>query len=390
MTELHPELGRAAERCLRIGRVDAPIDMSRVTAPAVPSLDEALKRTLGKLRETSDLSALMRAHTYGGASADRGAAASWLSKQLDLQIDGARLIMTHGTLNAVQMVLLHLLGSKGTLLTEALTYPQIPAAASVIGVSVRSVEMDREGILPDELEQACRRLSGPKVLYCVPTIQNPTAAIMSVQRRKDVVDVARRHGLSIIEDDAQGLIPTDVPPPLAAVAPDITWYVVGLSKVLSMGLRIALLVGPSSAAVEALTRRFRPLPTWFPAPLSAAIATEWLTDGTASCILEEVRAEARERQLIAREVLHRIEYFAHPHALHLWLEARGEASVEQLLTAAANDGLTLRSGKDFLMDPKKQTPGIRVSLADPAHPSLRRGLAILARTLKANRRPAAD
>jgi DNA-binding transcriptional MocR family regulator len=222
-------------------------------------------------------------------------------------------------------------------------------------------------------------------LYCVPTLQNPTAAIMSLRRRQDIVDVARRHSLSIIEDDAQGLIPTDVPPHLATIAPDITWYVVGLSKIISMGLRIAILVGPSSGAIEGLMCKFRPLSTWYPTPLSIAIAREWLTDGTATRLLEEVRGEALTRQSIARNVLHGMAYFAHPSALHLWMQPPDPISVEQLMMAAANDGLVLRSGKDFLVDPERQAPGIRVSLADPTHASLYEGLGILANCLKTGR-----
>ena len=371
---------------MELSRVASSIDLSRVTAPAVPSVRDALMRTLGKLRADADLSALMRAHTYGGTEADRRAAAIWFSEQLNLRIIGERLLMTHGTLNAVQMILAHLLGPNGTLLTEELTYPQIPRAAALIGISVRPVAMDGEGILPDALEQSCRKVPGSKALYCVPTLQNPTAAIMSLRRRQDIVDVARRHGLSIIEDDAQGLIPTDVPPRLATIAPDITWYVVGFSKIISMGLRIAVLVGPSSGAVESLTRKFRPLSIWYPAPLSIALAREWLTDGTATRILEEVRGEALTRQSIAREVLRGMAYFAHPSALHLWMQPPDHISVEQLMMTAANDGLVLRSGKDFLVDAERQAPGLRVSLADPTHVSLREGLGILANCLKTSRR----
>jgi DNA-binding transcriptional MocR family regulator len=75
--------------------------------------------------------------------------------------------------------------------------------------------MDAEGMLPEALEEACQ-LRRPRLLYLVPTIQNPTTATMSAQRRQALLAVAKRHDLTVIEDDPYWLLAGDAAPPLAA------------------------------------------------------------------------------------------------------------------------------------------------------------------------------
>jgi bifunctional pyridoxal-dependent enzyme with beta-cystathionase and maltose regulon repressor activities len=65
----------------------------------------------------------------------------------------------------------------------------------------------------------------------MPNLQNPTAAVMGVARREAIVEIARRHGVILVEDDVYGFLLGDqAPPPLAALAPEITYHLSSLSK----------------------------------------------------------------------------------------------------------------------------------------------------------------
>jgi DNA-binding transcriptional MocR family regulator len=75
--------------------------------------------------------------------------------------------------------------------------------------------MDENGIIPDELDSACRQ-QAPSAVYLIPTIHNPTTATMPLSRRKDVAEIVRRHEVLIFEDDAYG--PNAVP--LASLVPE--------------------------------------------------------------------------------------------------------------------------------------------------------------------------
>ena len=87
---------------------------------------------------------------------------------------------------------------------------------------------DDEGILPDALDLACREDSA-RALYCMPTLQNPTGAVMSAERRQAIATVLRKYRLPVIEDDIYRFL-TDAPPPLSAFVPELGHYLLGCSK----------------------------------------------------------------------------------------------------------------------------------------------------------------
>jgi hypothetical protein len=121
---------------------------------------------------------------------------------------------------------------------------------------------------------------------------------MPEARRREIADVARAHGLRIIEDDVHGLLATDRPAPLTTLAPELSYYLTSTSKTLAPGLRIAYVAAPP-ADVPRLAASLRAT-TWAVAPLTAAVASHWIRDGTADRILEARRQEAREQGNIAR------------------------------------------------------------------------------------------
>ena len=102
-----------------------------------------------------------------------------------------------------------------------------------------------------------------KAVYLIPTLHNPTTAVMPEARRREIADVARAHGLRIIEDDVHGLVPTDPPAPLATLAPELSYYLTSTSKTLAPGLRIAYVAAPPAdvprlaASLRATTGRSR-------------------------------------------------------------------------------------------------------------------------------------
>ena len=84
----------------------------------------------------------------------------------------------------------------------------------------------------------------PKAIYCVPTIHNPTTATLSAARRQALAELAARHGVPIVEDDAYGALPSQPLPAVTSLAEGAGYYVGTLSKCLSPGLRTAFVVAP--------------------------------------------------------------------------------------------------------------------------------------------------
>jgi DNA-binding transcriptional MocR family regulator len=296
----------------------APVDMTMNMPPPFDNavLARRMWRGFAEAEARQGLGLLLRYQDPGGVAEDRAAAASWLADRIP-GLDPARTLVAPG----VQATLVSVIGALAhpgdAVCTEQLAYPGVRAAAAHLGLRLVGLEMDREGILPSAFARACREI-GPKALCCTPTLQNPTTATMSLARRREIVALARRHRVAIVEDDAYGRLPEEAQPPLAALAPEITWHIAGLAKLASPALRIAYVAAPDAAAAAEVAGRLRAV-AGMASPISAAVATRWIRTRTAEEVLKAIRRETRARRRMAAEALG--PRFLEPaEAFHLWLE----------------------------------------------------------------------
>ena len=144
----------------------------------------------------------------------------------------------------------------------------------------------------EELEEACRR-DKVKAVFTVPSMHNPSVVTMSETRRRELVDIAERHDLIIIEDDVYGPMLSSRPPAIVTLAPERTYHISALSKALAPGLRVGYLTCPPGQAMV-MAEAVRTT-AWMPAPLPLLVASRWLEDGTANAILKAQLAELRAR-----------------------------------------------------------------------------------------------
>lgn len=296
-----------------VGLVDMTMNMP--PEPDDPALLERFRRGFAAL-DFSDPHALLRYHEFGGAPADREAGASWLSERIPGLI-GQRVLVCPGVQSAL-LALFAVLAKPGeTLCCESITYPGVKGLASQLGIRLHGLPADDDGIDPEAFAAVCV-LDPPKALYCNPTLLNPTTAVMSRERREAIVEIARRHAVPIIEDDAYGFLPSVSPAPLATLAPELTFYVTGFAKHVGAGLRTAYLVLPNSRYTARLSSALRTM-TVMASPLTVALSTQWINDGTVKAAILAIREESRARQDIARQLLRRADYVAKPEAFHLWL-----------------------------------------------------------------------
>jgi DNA-binding transcriptional MocR family regulator len=205
---------------------------------------------------------------------------------------------------------------------------------------------------------------------------------MPAERRAEIVAVARAHGLALVEDDVHGLLPESRPAPLAALAPERTYYLTSTSKTLAPGLRIAYVKAPA-AMVPRLEAALRAT-TWAVAPLTAAVASEWIRDGTADALVEARRAEARVRQAIARERLDGADYDTHPEAYYLWLRLPEPWRADSLVAEARARGVVLTPAEAFTVGRGPVPHAVRVCTgAARTRESLARGLSVVSELLRA-------
>lgn len=294
------------------------IDMSMNLPPRFddPKLEARMWAGIAGLESTGGLDLLLRYQEAGGAAVDRAAGALWLANRVP-SVAVERVLVCPGAQGAL-LAIAGLLAAPGdAICAEALTYPGFRSLAAYLKIRLVAVEIDGEGIIPEAFDSACR-IDRPKALYCTPTLHNPTTATMSPKRREAIAAVARKHGVPIIEDDAYGMLPQRPSPPLAALAPELVYYVGGLAKCLSPALRLAYLVAPDARIATRLAGAIRAI-TSMSSPLTAAIATRWIQDGTADAVVAAIRRETAARQDIARASLPPGTFAADPEGFHLWL-----------------------------------------------------------------------
>ncbi|WER48322.1 PLP-dependent aminotransferase family protein [Cupriavidus sp. WKF15] len=305
--------GRAPALPLRAG---TSAEMTMNMPPEPPALATRLRESSAALLAGTDPYTLLRYQDFGGTPADRAAVTAWL-RRLVPTAASETLLICPGIHSALVALLSQLARGGQTLCVEALAYPGIKAIAAQLGVQLQALPGDEDGMIGSAFENFCKAHK-PAALYCNPTIQNPSTRTMSQGRREILADIALRYNVPIIEDDAYGMLPRRTPDTFAALAPELTYYMTGLSKCFGAGLRTAFVHAPSARQSQRLAGTLRAT-TVMASPFTNLLATAWIKDGTADEMLAAVRQENAARQAIATRVLAGRTYAADPEGFHLWL-----------------------------------------------------------------------
>ncbi|GGY95424.1 transcriptional regulator [Pseudoduganella plicata] len=333
------------------------LSMNIPPPPDGVDFDDMLKQGLSQVLMRADNELLMTYHLGGGSDTDRRAGARWLEPMFG-RVDAEQLVVCPGAQAAIAALILALTAPGDIILAEPTSYPGLRAAATQFGRHLIAVEADRHGMVPEMLEEACRRHK-PGLVYLNPTLQNPTAITMPERRRKALAGIAQRYDLRIVEDDPYWLLAAAPPPPIATFAPEQVAYISTLSKCLTPGLRVAFVLLHNPQERERFLAALRSF-ALMAAPLTAALATQWILDGSADGLMQGVRNEARLRHRMAREIL------AGRHGgtgdgLHLWVELPAYWNSSQLARAADSEGIAVTPAEAFATG-SGSVNAIRISL----------------------------
>ncbi|RVI02045.1 PLP-dependent aminotransferase family protein [Sinorhizobium meliloti] len=346
--------------------LEKSISLMRATPPHLPELSRALQTSWKELQDPKcDLAWEFRQHRYSGTEEDRLAAVDWIGTRIEPAPSSDRLMVTNGTMNSILLLSSTIVGAGNVLLVEELTFPQVYTLAELVGVRVVGVRIDGRGIVPEDFERKCRELS-PKAIYLNCSCHSPTAYVTPMERRLEIVEVARRYGVQIFEDEAQVHYLENAPPSFASLSPESTWYMMGLSKYLSLGVRMAYVVAPTISKLQELMSRIRPLSSWHPAPLVAVVITRWMQLGIAQNLLLLGKAEVQRRQAAVVEVLGDIPGFRTSGGIHFWLQCPQGTNSEDFSAALGEAGVTVRPSKLYSGPKAPSIEGIRPGVGDPA------------------------
>jgi 2-aminoadipate transaminase len=210
-----------------------------------------LAEILGELVEAGDASAFQYAPTEG-LPGPRNFIAGRLERLEGRRPADGELLVTSGAVEALELVGKAFVDRGDVVLVEAPTYLGAVMAFQSFEARVVGVRLDDEGVRVDELEGLLAGGLRPKLLYTIPDYQNPAGVSLSPERRLALVELARRHGLLIVEDVAyRELAYGDEPPPsLWCQAPDVVVQAGTFSKTFFPGVRLGWAAGPPEVVAK--------------------------------------------------------------------------------------------------------------------------------------------
>jgi DNA-binding transcriptional MocR family regulator len=353
---------------------DGLIDLS-LNIPPLPVGDElglALRETLAALSTRRGLSGLMGYQPAEGAERHRAAGAEWVARA-GLEARPRQTIVCNGALHAMTVVFATLTRPGDAVFTESLTYPGMKNLANLLGLRLRGLPADEHGIRPEAFDEACRRDTA-RLLYTIPTIQNPLGTVMPEERRREIASIATARGVAIVEDDVHSFMLPEPPRPLSSFAPENSYFIMSTSKSIAGGLRVGYLVAPERM-IEPLAATLRTT-VWMAPPLTAEIAAEWIRDGTADRLVAQKRAEAAARQSIAARALEGFGFDAHPLSFHLWLRLPEPWRGNEFTAQLRRRGVAVTPSEAFVPGRGEAPHAVRVCLGAPRSKArLEQGLA---------------
>jgi DNA-binding transcriptional MocR family regulator len=258
------------------------------------------------------------------------------------------------------------------------------AGARVVGIPIGETGIDLE------MTESVFARTRPKLLYLVPTFQNPTGTTMSLETRVELLKIAYRHGVPIVEDDPYSLLRyegEEIPSIKSLDTHGHVLYLSTFSKTLFPGFRIGWLAGPKPVIERLVADKHRL--DLFTGSVGQAVAAEFMSRGLLEAHLGRVRKEYRARQDAMERALRRHAprlRFAPPEGGYfLWAKLPPGTTAKELLREALKKKVSFIHGDIFSPDGRARDR-IRITFASHPPETIEEGIRRLAAALRVLRK----
>lgn len=291
-----------------------------------------------------------------------------------------------GALNNACMVLLD---AGDVVLVENPTYSPAVKTFLAYHTNVSPVACDEDGMLPDSLEEHLKQ-QPVKLIYILPTFQNPTGKVMSIKRRKSIAELAKQYDVLVIEDDVYYDLRyrgEDIPI-LQSFAPKHVLYLSSVSKILAPAMRVGFAVIPEQILTKFLILKHSIDMTT--SPYTQALTVEFLQNDYVKTHVELLCKTygSKVTAMLTALKTHMPTDFSwnKPEGgLFLWVTGPQNFDAEVLLRKAIESGIAYVPGNSFFVDHNEGRNTLRLSFAHPSIEKIEQGIAILAKLCKETR-----
>jgi len=308
----------------------------------------------------------------------------------DLDCGADEVLLTNGSMNAVDIVCRAFLDPGDTVFLEG---PTFTWSLRVLGNYVSDLvqfPLDEDGVDVDALadELAARRREGrqlPTLFYTIPNFQNPTGVTLSRDRRERLLDLASEYDFVILEDDAYGELRydgDDVPPLQSLDDEGRVLHAGTFSKTIAPGVRTGWLVG-DEGIVDRLDARHTGGPSTFTKGVLAAYCHEGHLEETLPWLRDSYR-ERRDHMLscLERSMPEGTGWTEPAGGFFLWVELPGGVDAGDMLPDAVEEGVAYLPGRMFFATEDEGEYSLRLSFSRDSLEEIERGIEALGRTTR--------
>lgn len=349
--------------------------------PDIPSLPgEQLLRAAKAVLDREQKEALEYGGTFGPLPL-RDAIAERSSRIEGIPLTRDNVIVASGSAHAIGMVCETLLDPGDTVLVESPNFPGSMRTIRSFGAEQIAVPMDEKGMCCDLLEEELQKLADQgkraKFIYCIPTHQNPAGCTLQLDRREQLVELARKYNTFVLEDDAYGELWFEKEPPPSIFAlsnGDYGIKVSSFSKIIATGLRMGWIMGPPALVSRIAALRY----DMGSSPFLGRVIAEMMRNGDLDRHIANLRRTYAKKLERVEDALARYtsEYATYTRPLggfFLWLQLRPGMSSRDVQVAANERGVIVGQGPQFFAD-GRATNHVRLAFSYVAMEEIEEGI----------------
>lgn len=334
------------------------LSMNNPPHPTILDLHDEIVKGLSQIHSNDSSFEHLNYQETAGNPSDREAGARWLKARIP-DVSSEKLLISSGAHSALFSILSYLKQMHHVIAAPALTYPGLRSIADHLGFDILAIAMDEEGIIPEYFEQCCQTKK-PDVLYLIPNIDNPTTATLPTARRQQLVAIAEKYDVIIIEDDPYAPFQDNLLPSFYSLAPERTWHIATLSKCVTPALRVAYVVAPDLDQALSLAEKMRVSNLMAP-PLMTELASHWIRNGMLQKITHAIKLENTSRHAVASAIFSQKNLTSSVVGPHIWLALPANWRALEFAEHAYRSGISIVPSSAFVTG-SNASQAVRISL----------------------------
>lgn len=331
-----------------------------------------------------------RSEMIFGYAGLRDSIAAWVNKRDKLALDRKNIMLMNGSAAGLSMIANALVGPGDGAIVESTTFPYMATFLETTGATVLRAAVDSEGMVVADAERRLQEMKErgltPKLIYTIPTFHVPTGVLMPLARRQQLLELARRWNVYVVEDNCYNELWYDQPTPPTLLSLEPGGRVIqsdSFSKMLAPGLRTGWVV--ASHDVAAMIGRMRP--DLGVSQFTSHIVDAWMANGRLDAHLDRVRPIYKHKRDVAADALRRhcgdfVKFTVPQGGIFFWLELAKGIDGEKVRETLLREGVACRPGERFA-GATAENGYLRMSFLQVEEAEIERGVALLGQAFAA-------